>query len=273
MRGLADRARGRTPFLLLAAFSLVLTACAHHALGAAGDAAGDDPGEATDVRPWIYLVELAAPPPGGSTGRGAGATAGDDGEPPEIRRVAAPFGCGDRLVAVRWPDESEGASSESVGSGSDEEGGERGDDRREAASDEAGSSGDEGEVGNTGSVPQPAAATPSESDPQQRLSRRVGEALDRLLALESPPPGLYDALGRSRLSVASVEPVPALEGTFRVRLSGRLRLGGTCDTPRVRAQLEATATQFEAVTEVELFVGEEPLDALLTARGAAPGSP
>jgi hypothetical protein len=81
------------------------------------------------------------------------------------------------------------------------------------------------------------------------------------------PRGLYNALERSALTVERVEAVVAVAGLYRVVLAGDLVLGGVCDHPRVRAQLEATATQFPEVHEIEVFVGDQPLDALLTGRG------
>lgn len=112
------------------------------------------------------------------------------------------------------------------------------------------------------------AATPEE---------RVAAALAGLLAFEergsgsgSATDGLYDALRRSDLQVVEVTPLrlAAEEGIYRVRLAGRLRVGGACDVPRIRRQIEATATQFPGVSGVEVYVGEEPLDKLLSARGA-----
>ena len=100
------------------------------------------------------------------------------------------------------------------------------------------------------------------------VEARITAALAAQFAAEdSPRGGLYDALARSTLRVDRVEPVPALPGAYRVHLGGNLRLGGACDAPRVRHQLEATATQFPEVEGVEIFLGEEPLDAVLAARG------
>ncbi len=93
-------------------------------------------------------------------------------------------------------------------------------------------------------------------------------AIEALLALDDASVaavGLYDALAQSDLRAESVE-VDA-QGTALVRLSGALRLGGGCDAPRIAAQLEQTALQFPAVRRVEVFVNDEPLDALLSARG------
>jgi hypothetical protein len=102
------------------------------------------------------------------------------------------------------------------------------------------------------------------------IEDRVRVALETLLALEpgDVPSDLMTALHRSPLRVESVSPVPGTAGAYRVELGGPLRLGGTCDAPRVRAQLVDTARAVEGVEDVQVFVGGEPLDALLSARGA-----
>jgi hypothetical protein len=95
---------------------------------------------------------------------------------------------------------------------------------------------------------------------------RVAAALGSLLAA-SGGPGLYSALEGSELEVERVEAVEGVEGLFRVHLRGQLRLGGVCDNPRVRAQLEATARQFAGVDDVEIEIDGEPLESFLTGRG------
>lgn len=98
---------------------------------------------------------------------------------------------------------------------------------------------------------------------------RIAAALGSLLAAEGGPAvprHLYSAFSRSRLTVESVAAVPGVEGLFRVELAGELVLGGVCDNPRVRAQLEATARQFAGVEDVEIAIGGQPLEALLSGR-------
>lgn len=98
---------------------------------------------------------------------------------------------------------------------------------------------------------------------------RVRVALETLLGLEpgDVPSDLMTALRRSPMRVEAVSPVPATPGAYRLELGGPLRLGGTCDAPRVRAQLVETARAVEGVDEVEVYVGGEPLDAVLSSRG------
>jgi hypothetical protein len=95
---------------------------------------------------------------------------------------------------------------------------------------------------------------------------RIAAALGSLLAA-SGGRGLYSALEGSELEVERVEPVEGVEGLFRVHLRGQLRLGGVCDNPRVRAQLEATARQFAGVEDVEIEIDGRPLESFLTGRG------
>jgi LysM repeat protein len=74
--------------------------------------------------------------------------------------------------------------------------------------------------------------------------------------------GLYDALYQSNLRIDSID---LNQGVASIRLSGELRLNGDCDQARVKAQLQQTALQFEAVYKVEIFINGTPIDRL--ARG------
>ncbi len=101
---------------------------------------------------------------------------------------------------------------------------------------------------------------------------KVAAAVRALLEVSSGadlPAHLIDALGRSHLAVERVEEAPADPGVYRLQLTGELRLGGVCDHPRVRHQLEATATQFEGVDEVEIYLDGTALDRRLSLRGEA----
>jgi hypothetical protein len=44
-------------------------------------------------------------------------------------------------------------------------------------------------------------------------------------------------------------------------------MGGECDTPRVRAQLEQTILQFPTVTEADIFINGKPLADVLSLKG------
>lgn len=88
-------------------------------------------------------------------------------------------------------------------------------------------------------------------------------ALNRLLALgtrEYGMSGLYNSLFRSDLVLDSVT---ITDGEAIIRLSGTLTIAGVCDAPRVRAQLEETALQYDTVDRVSIFVDGTPLDEML----------
>lgn len=76
--------------------------------------------------------------------------------------------------------------------------------------------------------------------------------------------GYYNALASSPLKVQRIE---RSGGAARIYLTGYLELGGECDSPRVLAQIERTATQFEDVETVEVFLDEKPLADLLSGKG------
>jgi hypothetical protein len=76
--------------------------------------------------------------------------------------------------------------------------------------------------------------------------------------------GFYNALANSPLKVQRIE---RAGGTARIYLTGYLELGGECDSPRVLAQLEQTATQFDDVDKAELYLDEKPLADLLSGKG------
>ena len=89
-------------------------------------------------------------------------------------------------------------------------------------------------------------------------------ALEALFAIKEQfygEAGLYNALYQSDLQVesASVE-----DGKATVHLAGTLMLGGTCDNPRVQAQIEETVLQFAAVSEVTVFLNDTPLQDVLS---------
>ena len=69
--------------------------------------------------------------------------------------------------------------------------------------------------------------------------------------------GLYNALYQSDLQVENVS--IDNNGKASIYLTGSLVMGGECDTPRVRAQVEQTVLQFPAVKEVAIFINGKPL--------------
>ncbi len=89
-------------------------------------------------------------------------------------------------------------------------------------------------------------------------------ALEKLLSAKQQyygESGLYNALYQSDLQVAGVT---IDQGKATIRLTGKMMLGGTCDAPRVQAQIEQTALQFSTVTDVAVFINDVPLKDVLS---------
>lgn len=76
--------------------------------------------------------------------------------------------------------------------------------------------------------------------------------------------GLYNALAQSTLKL---DDVTLVAGKATLYLSGNVVLGGTCDAPRVKAQLEETARQFSSVRQVSILVNKIPLEQILSGKG------
>lgn len=84
-------------------------------------------------------------------------------------------------------------------------------------------------------------------------------ALETLLAIDERfygQSGLYNALYQSDLAV---ERIDIVNGVASIYLTGEYSIGGVCDEPRFRAQLEETALQYYTVNEVRIFINGEPL--------------
>ncbi len=89
-------------------------------------------------------------------------------------------------------------------------------------------------------------------------------ALEKLLSEKAQSygeSGLYNALYQSNLQVAGVT---IEQGKAIIHLTGTFMLGGTCDAPRVQAQIEQIALQFATVSSVEVFVNDKPLKDVLS---------
>jgi hypothetical protein len=78
--------------------------------------------------------------------------------------------------------------------------------------------------------------------------------------------GLYNALYQSDLQVESVS---INNGKASVYLAGTLLMGGECDIPRVKAQLEQTVLQFPTVSEADIFINGKTLTDALSLKGLA----
>jgi len=93
-------------------------------------------------------------------------------------------------------------------------------------------------------------------------------SLNELLKLEGQREyglsGLYNSLYQSHLSIDSLNIV---NREAIIKLKGTFTLGGVCDDPRAKAQLEETALQFNTIDRVSIFINDIPLDQLLSGRG------
>lgn len=76
--------------------------------------------------------------------------------------------------------------------------------------------------------------------------------------------GFYNPLYKSNLKL---ERAAIKDGTAEVHLSGSLVLGGALDNPRVKAQLEETALQFNTVKKVIIYINDKTLDEALSLKG------
>ncbi len=89
-------------------------------------------------------------------------------------------------------------------------------------------------------------------------------ALKDLLALREQyygQSGLYNSLYQSKLTLDGVS---ITNGKANIALTGSLKLGGTCDSPRVAAQIQETALQFPTVQQVAVTLNGVALDKALS---------
>jgi spore germination protein GerM len=77
--------------------------------------------------------------------------------------------------------------------------------------------------------------------------------------------GLYNALHQSNLSVQGID---IDNGHATIALNGDLQMGGTCDTPRIEAQLTQTALQYSTIDTVSITINGQPLEDILSAAGS-----
>jgi hypothetical protein len=92
-------------------------------------------------------------------------------------------------------------------------------------------------------------------------------AINRLLSVKEQfygQSGLYNALYQSNLILVSTTIV---NREAIIYLTGELILGGICDDPRLRAQLEYTALQYDTVDSVTIFLNGQPLPTQINGRG------
>lgn len=91
-------------------------------------------------------------------------------------------------------------------------------------------------------------------------------AIEALLAVKTRnygQSGLITVLNQSNLKV---EGVNIKDGRAIIELNGTLTIGGVCDNPRVQAQFEETAKQFDNVKDVDVLINGKALSAYLSGR-------
>ncbi|WP_240617810.1 hypothetical protein [Pseudarthrobacter sp. AG30] len=97
-----------------------------------------------------------------------------------------------------------------------------------------------------------------------RFTDQVGPSVGTLLANKSRDvgmSGLINALYQSNLTYVAGE----LDGsTITIWLTGQFMLGGVCDIPRAKAQLEYTAMAASGATSAQVFVNGRPIDEVLS---------
>jgi hypothetical protein len=97
-----------------------------------------------------------------------------------------------------------------------------------------------------------------------RFTDQVRPSIEALLANKSRDvglSGLVNVLYQSNLTYAGGE----LAGsTITIYLTGQFMLGGVCDVPRAKAQLEYTAMAAAGATSARVFVNGRPIDEVLS---------
>ena len=97
-----------------------------------------------------------------------------------------------------------------------------------------------------------------------RFTDQVRPSIETLLANKSRDvgmSGLVNVLYQSTLTYVAGE----LNGsTITIWLTGQFMLGGVCDIPRAKAQLEYTAMAASGATSAQVFVNGRPIDEVLS---------
>jgi hypothetical protein len=92
-------------------------------------------------------------------------------------------------------------------------------------------------------------------------------AIEKLLSIKEQNigrEGFYNSLYQSDLEVENA--VIDATGSATVSLKGSLSLGGVCDIPRFKSQLEETAMQFPSIKSLSVFINNQTLDEALSQR-------
>lgn len=120
--------------------------------------------------------------------------------------------------------------------------------------------GDNGQTGERVGCEDSLVPVPVDIDGGGDTATRITQALTKLFALRDADygqSGLKNTVAASQLQVASVE----IQGdAAAIYLTGTVRLGGICDTPRVEGQIAAVARQFAGVRRAVIVIDGGPID-------------
>ncbi len=92
-------------------------------------------------------------------------------------------------------------------------------------------------------------------------------AIEQLLSIKDKSyggSGLVNSLYQSNLQLQSVS---ISNGKATIKLTGTIMSQGSCDDPRLKAQLEETALQFSTVKEVEILVNDKDINDIFSQKG------
>lgn len=92
-------------------------------------------------------------------------------------------------------------------------------------------------------------------------------AIEQLLSIKDKSyggSGLVNSLYQSNLQLQSVS---ISNGKATIKLTGTIMSQGSCDDPRLKAQLEETALQFSTVKEVEILVNDKNINDIFSQEG------
>jgi hypothetical protein len=93
------------------------------------------------------------------------------------------------------------------------------------------------------------------------------KVLENLFSIKSQtiePQGFYNSLYQSNLQVESLS---INNGQAVVKLKGSYQLGGVCDNPRFKAQIEETILQFPTIKKADIFINNISLDKIVSEKG------
>ena len=101
-------------------------------------------------------------------------------------------------------------------------------------------------------------------EPTQTVLKAAYEKLLALRTADYGQSGLKNPLSNSNLVFESAK---VENGKATILLSGSLNSAGSCEDPRIQAQLEETARQFSNIETIEIFLNGKPINDYLSGEG------